>query len=33
MNMGMGILRGMCLQRLEADSGQIEVLNSKPEEA
>jgi hypothetical protein len=33
MNMGMGILREMCLQRLEADSGQIKVLNSKPEEA
>ena len=23
----------VCLQRLEADSGQIDVLNSKPEEA
>ena len=23
----------MCLQRLEADSGRVEVLNSKPEEA
>jgi hypothetical protein len=33
MNMGMRILREMCQERLEVDSGQIKVLNLKPEEA